>query len=425
MGMILVVAGLAAFHFLGSQPETPPLWKNGVSAKIFSDPISVGENYIFLGGDKGRKIFKLFAINRQGELAAESPTLSSFPFPPIVTGDTIILGDSARMIRGFSLPDLKIKWESGTMEQFKLPPTKVSEDRFLIQSTKHVLFCLDSQTGKPVWERSFVDTLVNFAVGKVIVCLHGYTDLKVPQWKATAISPETGETVWTLTLPLSHDTPLFVQNICVLSSNEGEIIIVNQNDGSVLHKNTVKGLKAVQILDQTLVMLAAGGSRVVCMSLMTGSSWSTTLQSGFNGAAKYGERILLTDKKSLRCLDVDTGAQFWRRDLANVYNAFPHRRGIFVTHKDSFFSRETYGSYIETGTGQSTWQAMGRSLFMQPLITNEGDFVISYDGQYRMLPKPAGDNSTYLDSSDTNGGKHLQMWHQNGESGEKETKADD
>jgi len=294
------------------------------------------------------------------------------------------------MVRGFSVPGLKLVWENGTVEQFRIAPMKVDNDKILIQSTASTLFCIDSRTGKPLWEYTFSDTLVNYSVGKVIVCLHGYNDLKEPKWKATALNPEDGTIAWTFAaVPLGQDTPLFVQNICVMASHEGEIMIFDQDHGTLLHKNEIKGLKASQILDDILIMLASGGSRVVCMSLMTGTSWTTTIQAGYIGAARYGNRLMLCDKKTLRCLDTNTGEQLWKKDLSDVYNAFPHRRGIFVTHKDSFFARTTYGSYIETESNQTVWATGGRSLFMKPLVTNAGDLLLSYDGYYMMMPKPA------------------------------------
>jgi len=407
IGIVLVLACVAAFHLLGSHVETPPVWSRAISAKVFSDPVAAGDNFVFLGGDKGKRSFKLFEVDAAGSLVAESPELNSLPFQPITLGDMVIIGDSSRMVRGFSVPGLKLVWENGTVEQFKIAPMKVDDEKIIIQSTASTLFCIDSRTGKPVWEYTFSDTLVNYAVGRVIVCLHGYNDLKEPKWKATAINPEDGTVAWTFAaLPLGQDTPLFVQNICVMASNEGEIMIFDQEHGTLLHKNEIKGLKASQILDDILIMLASGGSRVVCMSLMTGASWSTTVQAGYLGAARYGNRLMLCDKKALRCLDAGTGEQLWKRDLSDVYNAFPHRRGIFVTHKDSFFARTTYGSYIETDSNRTVWATGGRSLFMKPLVTNAGDLLLSYDGYYMMMPKPvyelSSDQAPLVDPTQNN-----------------------
>ena len=406
---------ITAFHLLGTQPETMPVWYGSISQKVFSDPVAAADRYVFLGGDKGKHVFQLYEIDNSGRLTAESVKMSYLPYPPLVDGNMVILADSAKMIRGFSVPGLKIAWEAGAIDSFKVPPVKVGNGRVIVQSTANALFCLDTQTGQPVWEKSFTDSIVNYSAGRVIICIHGLNDQKNTRWKVSALNPEDGALLWSTEANMSQDTPLFVQNVCVLASFDGEIMILDQETGTVLYRNQAKGLKAAQILDETLIMMASGGSRIVCMSLMTGNSWSTTMQAGFTGAAKYGDRLLLLDKKNLRCVDVNSGAQAWRRELDEVYNAFPHRRGIFVTHKDSFFSRKTFGSYIETGSSLSLWSVSGRSLFMRPLVTDNGDLLVAYDGTYSLIAKPTTPLAAALNASDTNGiddptSKNIKFW---------------
>lgn len=386
IGTILIVAGIAAFHLIGSRPSTPPVWQNQIPAKIYSEPVMAGDNYVFMAGDKGKRVFKLHSIDGNGKHVAESVRMTMLPFSPVVFDKMIVLGDYAKVIRGFSLPDLKIAWETGTVEPFKMAPLKIDEENFLIQSSQNSLFCLNSQTGEAVWDKTFTDALVNYAADDVIICLHGFKDLKTPQWKATAISKNDGSTLWTMKEALSSDDPLFVQGLCILTSNEGEILVIEQETGSMRYKHPVKGLKAVQVIDETLIMLASGGSRLICMSLMTGNSWATTMQSGFTGAARYENKLLVADKKNLRCLDLQTGALLWHRNLEDIYNVFPFKKGVFITHKDSFFSRNTFGSYIETSSPESVWMHSGQSLFMKPMATPHGDLLLAYNGEFAMLP---------------------------------------
>mgnify|MGYP000963963782 CR=1 FL=1 len=388
LGIILIIISILAFHLLGSQPETRALWQRDLSDKIYSDPVAVGNSFVFVAGDKGKKEFRLYEIDDTGKTSAQSVQLPNLPFEPIGYNDMVVVGDYARMIRGFSVPGLQIAWETGTIEPFRIPPIKSGEN-LIVQSEHNVLFCLDSKTGKPVWDHTFTDTLINYGVDKTIICLHGYADLKNPRWKATALDAETGEVLWTSTAPLSADTPLFAQNICVLASNEGEMLIVDQFSGNLLYKHTVKGLKAVQILNEHLIMLAAGGSRLICLSLMDGRSWTTTMQSNLTGIARYGSRLMIADKKNIRCLGIDDGAALWTLGLEDIYNAVPYRNGIFVTHKDSFFARTTYGSYIESDRPTSRWVAHGKSNFMKPLLTDAGELLLSYNGNIRMMPKAA------------------------------------
>ncbi len=387
IGIILIITGLVAFHLFGNQPETKPLWQKSINYKIYSSPVATADRFIFLAGDKGKREFQLTEINAEGTVTARSPVLPVLPYDPISFDGIVVLGDRARIIRGFSVPGLNLEWESGTVAPFPKGPVKSGTENFLVQSELSVLFCLSSKTGQPAWDKTFTDQLANYAADKVVICLHGYADVKKPAWKASGLDPDTGQTLWTIEQKLSANEPLFVQDIVIFTTTEGEILVVDQLTGQVLYKHPVPGLKAFEIFDDILIMLASGGSRLVCLSLMDGSSWTTTLQSGFVGAGKYGNRLLVSDKKNLRCLDASNGALVWTKNLQDVYNAFAFRNGIFVTHKDSFFARDTFGSYIETSSPDSLWLAYDRSIFNKPLVTSQGDLLLSYNGNYRMMGK--------------------------------------
>ena len=113
------------------------------------------------------------------------------------------------------------------------------------------------------------------------------------------------------------------------------------------------------------------------------------MQSNITGIARYGSRLLVADKKNVRCLGVDDGTSHWTRNFEDIYNAVPYRNGIFVTHKDSFFARTTYGSYLETDKPASLWISHGSSNFRKPLLTNAGELLLSYNGEIKMMPKTA------------------------------------
>ncbi len=407
IGLILIITGIIAFHLFGTQPETRAIWQNNVTDKIYLDPVAVGDHFVFLAGDKGKREFKLIQIDSQGKVTAQSTALNNLPFDPVAFDNMVVVGDRAKMVRGFSVPGLNIEWESGTAQAFPMGPIKLGKDNFLIQSDQSLLFCLDNKTGKPVWDKTFTDNLINYGADKAVICIHGHADTKNPVWKASGLDPADGLTLWTLEQKLSSDSPLFVQDICILTNTDGQVLVVDQMTGQVLYQHPVDGLKAIQILDDTLIMLASGGSRLVCMSLMTGNSWTTTLQSGFTGAAKYGNRLLISDKKNLRCLDATSGVLIWNRNLEDIYNAFPFRNGIFITHKDSFFARETFGSYIETATSESLWLAYDRSIFSKPLATSHGDLLLSYGGNFRMMGKAKSTGPAVIEIDPT---QNINFW---------------
>ncbi len=387
IGIILVIIGALSFHLLGFQPETKASWTNEIPYRVYSNPVTVKNNAVFVAGEKAHKKYKLIQVDLNGK-TTESIELPILPFQPIAFSETVLLADKSRMLRGFAVPGLKLMWEVGTIEPLTFAPLKIDSEKFVVTSTSDMLFCIDSKTGKPLWEKKFHGKIMSYAADKVVVVVYGYADVKSPIWKMMALEPETGDEVWEISDPVSSSPPFFKQNVCIQTTNEGQVMIINQFNGEIIYKHPIKGLKIADVLDEKLVLLAAGGSRVICMSLMTGNSWTTTLQTSFQGVGKTGNRLLLVDKKNLRCVDSDSGELMWHRPLEDVYNVFQFRNGVFVTHKDSFFDRTTYGSYIDGTSGQSQWTAFGKSIFYKPTILSTGDFLVSYNGMIKLMPKP-------------------------------------
>lgn len=385
-GVSLVLVGILAFHLMGSQAETPPTWISEIPHKIYDIPVVCNGHSIILGGLKSKKIYNLYQVTHTGQIT-KSVDLPSLTFRPITYKDSIVVGDKSRMIRGFSVPGLKILWESATQQPFRQAPLKISPERFIVTSSKNLLFCLDRKTGKPVWQKQFSGTIASLGYGKIITCIHGYTDTQNPKWKLTAIDPEDGETLWTFDSYVGPEAPIFTQGICILSDKDGKVIIVDQDSGALVYKGAVDGVRVIDVLSDKLIMLASGGSRIICMSLMTGNSWTTTLQASFLDVASYNGRLIIADKNGLRCVDENTGALIWRKQLNDVYNAYPFYKGIFVVYKDSFFARTTHGSYIEAMTGVSRWISHGKGLFYKPVIFGQGYLLPSYLGQIRLMPK--------------------------------------
>ncbi|MGM0598545.1 MAG: PQQ-binding-like beta-propeller repeat protein [Candidatus Rifleibacteriota bacterium] len=386
IGLIMVILGILAFHLLGSQPETTALWSASIEEKIYSDPVEVAGRFVLLGGNKGKRYYHLFEVDKNGKVAAKSVKLPVLPYQPIPFADKVVVVDKSNMVRGFSVPGLKLEWESGTMKPIALKPKKLDDKSFLISSGRHGLYCLNADTGKPEWDYQFPKTLVGFAADEVLICITGYTDVENPAWKISGHSVVNGQEMWALDEKVSGDEPVFVQGFCVTTTDEGQLLVIKQSSGQVVYRHPAKGLKVAQIIGDRVLLLAAGGSRIVCLSLMTGQSWTTTMNSSLTGAARYADKLILVNKKRMRCVDVSNGTLHWNRGLNDIYNAFPFKKGIFITHKDSFFDRSTYGSYFSVNSGTPEWTSYGRSIFRRPLVTEYGDLAVTYRGTIKMIP---------------------------------------
>ncbi len=403
IGIILVVICIIAYHLLANDFETAVIWKTSFEDKILSDPVAVSGNYVFLGGNKSKNYYKLFLINSQGQKIAESLQLPNTPIlDPIVVDNNVIVADHGKMVRAFSGKDLKVSWEAASNNPFELPPSKcevpdiVQENTSIakkmipsiIQMSGKSLFCFESKTGKPQFDVTLLDDMKTYATDKVLVAIHGYRDIAKPLWKCSAYSLEDGYDLWKLEEAVSPETPLFVKNTCILSTSDDEAIAVDQMTGKILLRIEAKGYIAVKALDKGVILANRSYTNFAYWSLQTGKSWTSNLKKDFVGAVQIGSRLLIADKVSLRCFELDSGIVVWQKDLGDIYGLFPHRNGIFVTYKEEFAARTTYGACMGADSSENLWLAKGSSIFRRPCPTSEGDLLINYDGTIRMLPKP-------------------------------------
>ena len=407
LALVLIIVSVIAYHLLASDFETPAIWQSYFEDKVLSEPIAISGNYVFLSGNKAKNYYKFVLINSQGQKIAESLQLPNTPIlEPIVSGNNVIVADQGRMVRAFSGTDLKVSWEAASNNPFELPPLKcevidlaqegdnISKKPVpcVLQMTGKSIFCFDSKSGKQLWDVTVLDDMKNYACDKVLVAIHGYRDIAKPVWKCSGYELDDGLELWKLEEPVSKETPLFVKDTCVLTTAEGEAIVVNQHSGQILYRSGAKGYIAVKALDEGVLLANQAYTNFVYLSLLTGKSWTSSLKKDFVGAVQIGSQLIVADKVSLRCFDINSGVLAWQKDLGDIYGCFQHRNGIFVTYKEDFAARKTFGACLGADSTDNLWLAKGTSLFRKPYPLAEGDLLLNYDGTIRLMPKPVFKN---------------------------------
>lgn len=388
VGLIIVAACFLAYNIWSSEQETYAVWRTSISNKIYSELLPVNGDFVFWNGNKGKNLYKLTEINKYGQRVADSVELPNLPFAPIVVGDTVVMADYGRMLRGFSVPGLDVAWEAASPSPISFAPLKCGDSKVIQASGKNSIFCFDAKTGKQLWDIELLDDIKSFDCDKSLVVVHGYTDVSNPIWKCVAYDIEDGNQLWVVDCPVSKYKPVFVKNACILTTNEGEPIIVDQTSGNVLYSNNVKGYIAIKGFEDSVMFVSSDYKQAVYFSLIDNSQWSVSLDRELIGAAKHGSKILIVDKSELKCLKTENGEVLWTKKLGDAYEAYPFRNGIFVTYKEYFTSRTSYGTYFDTESAEGVWTAIGKNIFKKPYVTSEGDLLVNYDGSIRMMPKP-------------------------------------
>ena len=386
LGILIVIGSLLVYSLYSVDISTPAKWQKQFDCEIYSEPISASSNILFWGGKMSEKKYKLFVIDTQGNKIAESISLPSSLFEPIVIGDIAIVADHARMLRGFSLPHLRAVWEAGSNDIFDKPPMKCGKN--VIQGSGRSIFCLSPKTGKQLWDITELEPIKNYTCDKVVISIHGQKDTKNPIWKCSAYEIEDGAEIWKLAEPVSSIAPIFVRNTCILTTKEGEGIILNQFTGEILYRTGAKGLVQVIGLDDSAIFAGMDFRNIVFFSLLTGKSWTTTINKDLVGAVQLGSRVVIADKVSVRCFDTASGDMLWSRKFGEIYSALPHRSGVFLAYKENFFAKETYAVCLGANSEKELWVAQGNSLFRKPYPLTEGDLLLSHSGNMRLMPIP-------------------------------------
>lgn len=407
---ILVAIFLFFLYSLGSLPETEAIWEIQLANRGFNKPVEHDGRFYITSGDRAAREYYIKELDGQGKILSRSIPMPFEPYQPVAFDEVLVVAERGLVIRGFSIPGLELLWETGSMEPIRIPPINIGRNSFTAQSTKNTLFRINAATGESMWTAFFSDSIINYDFSNLIVCLHGYKELSRPAWKLSGVHSGHGDILWTYDGRVNPDRPLVKGGIVVTTTEDGQLIVLNEDDGQKLYKHPSRQLTAQALLDEHVILIDSEKNEALCLSLNTGDAWIIPLQGAYITAVGYKNVIIIVDKVSVRAINSSDGSVVWERRLEDVYNAFAFRSGIFVTYKDSFFDVQTYGVYIDALTGENIWVAYDTSSFREPLATSQGDLLITMSGRVRMMPSTSSSESA--DQETTQKYEQNRIWNQ-------------
>ena len=390
---------IISYFYITQETGTTPIWQKQYDFKVYSNPIYADNHSYFIGGNKGKNKLYIYELNTKGEISAISPQLPSTPYTPIYAGYRLILADISGMLRAFSVPDLKVIWELSSEKNFKLEPLKIDENKIAVvgavKDNESVLFCIDANNGETLWDISLGTPVKNYGASKdSIVCIQitPPSPNNIGKFCATCINVNTGTIDWRIQ-NIENATPLLIEDICILTAPEGKTIIVDRKSGNIMFTNPQKGYKLIQICDNSLVTYKEADKQITVTSLYTGNEWNLKLEKTYKESILVGSVLVIADKSTLQGRNLSDGSLVWKQDFKDIYNLYSFRDGVFLTHKDYFTSRTTYGRFINANNGSIYWTAIDTNLLRKPVEFKDGDFLISYDGLGRLMPYISGSGS--------------------------------
>jgi len=381
LGILLVVVGLLALHLFGGPPETKAIWKISVESEILSQPIKIDSDIFLINAQN-----QILKMDFSGKIVL-SKEISAMPaFPIIPLASSIIVLDKEGRIQGYSAKDLSVVFTSQLLELPRVRPIPLPENRFLIAGARNVFFSVDGTTGKKVWETHLPGNIIEVTIGKTLACIYGYDDLNKPLWKLAGIDMEDGELLWTHNENIDDKPPLVYADHFIFCNKDGRPIAVDQTTGEEKFRYDHEGYKIVDLIDDSLYLLAQGGAQLEALSIATGTSWSATLPSPLLKIFGAGDRLIVVDGKSIRCLNSKNADFLWQGEMGKTFDAYYSGTGVFVTYKDSFIDRPNYFSAFNPQSGEIAWTCYDTKMFYAPITVPKGEIVFSMSGNIRLMP---------------------------------------
>ncbi|OQA07630.1 MAG: Outer membrane protein assembly factor BamB [bacterium ADurb.Bin374] len=380
--LVLIVCGILAYVLYSSEPPTSEIWKIKAAGEVTTQPAEVGSRSVFLIRQQ-----QIAAIDLDGTITGPVQLDAQARHPLVGIASGVLVSDREGGYAFYS-PTLTRLWKRGTLTPSDLQPVDLPGNRLVVAGAPDVLFGLEGTTGEAVWESHFDGRVTHVVPDETIAVVYGYDDLKKPSWKICAIDPEDGSVIWKHPDAVGDDAPVVYSNYFIFCDKDGRPIAVDQQTGKVFYKHDSDGYRIAGITGSSLLLLAAGGTRMDYCDLPTGTSWSVTLPSPFLGALAVDGALLFADGRSVRCIEARTGVIRWQRDLGKTFDWFVHENTLGITYKDNFLARHTRVTLFTPDRNQTVWTAMDSGRFYKPMKSTRGDLLVCRSGNVRLMPYP-------------------------------------
>ncbi|MBI5021600.1 MAG: PQQ-like beta-propeller repeat protein [Ignavibacteriales bacterium] len=248
-----------------------------------------------------------------------------------------------------------------------------------LSDDKENLFAYDLTRGSIIWKKSVgrIESAILLLNNKIIVNTIDNGLLSIDKNDATVIwkFPQTNSRIRTK----SHSSPAASGETIVYGNDDGLIVALNSQNGSVCWQKQVGGslIAAPSIRDYSVFIGTLEG-RVVSLELATGDIlWSTEvggkIYSSF--ALTNASIFVVTSKNEMLCLNKNSGDIIWRTLLDGVLGSSPLLAGniLYV----GSFDKNLYA--IESTSGKVIWKFKADGRVVSSPVLNNGLLYILID----------------------------------------------
>jgi outer membrane protein assembly factor BamB len=168
-------------------------WDFKTGGKIYSTPAIAGKQVVVASTDNN-----IYCLDsRSGKQLWKFETSKPIVANPIIKDQTVFVGSSDGHFRAINLSNGKLKWDFDSVKNFVVTKPLVYANKIIFGSWGTELYCLDANTGKPMWRWN------NGSVNRMFspaACYPVATKDRVfivaPDRYMTALDAETGKVLW-------------------------------------------------------------------------------------------------------------------------------------------------------------------------------------------------------------------------------------
>lgn len=315
------------------------------------------------------------------------------PFGATINGNIISIGN----LRGeVHLVD-KINGKGLGMKDFGTaiyaPPVLDANILFLALSDENgSMLAYDLSRGSIVWRKSFG------RIESAILLLNDNIIASTVDNGLMSIDKKDGSVIWKYPQPnnrrqpTSHSSPAACGETIVCGMDDGLIVAVNSNDGSLLwHKRIGSGLTTTPSIQGNNIFIGTSDGKVLSLELSTGNIlWSTDVGGKIYSSAAIGEgRIfVVTARNEILCLKKGNGDIVWRVAPGLILGSSP----LLAKNILYLGSFDEYLYALESDSGKVIWKfkAEGR-IVSPPVISNGLLYILTEDRSLVALRKGEGE----------------------------------
>ena len=384
LGFLLFVTGLCAFALLQHPIPSAPLLETHLQATIRFSPAFHADK-AFLVSDQA-----LFCLNNQGQTLFRVELTEPRSGPVFPDNEQLVLLTGTEL-RSFAIDQGKARW-AVPHQQGPGVTVAVRPGKILTYDSRLANVFDGTSKNLGQWQPVGTFSQVLFGNDDILVGLvQTQTATETLTWRVAGYSLSKAAEIWRFPEPLTSDPLRIDQGQVLCCTASGQPVLVDQETGKELFRIRNDGYRLFENTPSSLILLAAGASRLETRPLSSGgASWSVSSSSPIHRGIIIDSDIVLLDEHHVRVFALADGEGRRQFQPGSVLRDGGPIAGkaYWITYEDSLWWNSLFCSVVTPTSGKLLWTAgETKEGVWPPLALSSGDLLVSRNGRVRLFAR--------------------------------------